>query len=261
MSRREVLGERQVAAPLMAQRSAHGTLRLAHRRFQPGAGVGIQLAGLRLSGKPQRPTQRQLGHEAPVLGFALIAPAASRPGQHGAVRRQRGRQVAPCGHTSTVGQRFLRLVLRDDQEEERRFPLPRRGRGSAAGPPPGGGSAVLSSSGSEQKIALVMAGALAAVLAGSGCGPLGSAHSAPAGPRRTSTRAGGHGGWRASGRARSALSRPSPAPPRGNWRLRSRSSGDTGVRLGGAALVRDGAAWSVADDADRAGSRGDYGPR
>jgi hypothetical protein len=26
------------------------------------------------------------------------------------VRRQRGRQVAPCGHTSTVGQRFLRLV-------------------------------------------------------------------------------------------------------------------------------------------------------
>jgi hypothetical protein len=33
------------------------------------------------------------------------------------VRRQRGRQVAPCGHASTVGQRFLRLVLRDDQEE------------------------------------------------------------------------------------------------------------------------------------------------
>jgi hypothetical protein len=26
------------------------------------------------------------------------------------VRRQRVRQVAPCGHASTVGQRFLRLV-------------------------------------------------------------------------------------------------------------------------------------------------------
>ena len=52
-----MLGERQVAAPLMAQRAAHGALRLAHRRFQPGEGVGIQLAGLRLSGKPQRPSQ------------------------------------------------------------------------------------------------------------------------------------------------------------------------------------------------------------
>jgi hypothetical protein len=29
------------------------------------------------------------------------------------VRRQRGRQVAPCCHTSTVGQRFPRLVLRE----------------------------------------------------------------------------------------------------------------------------------------------------
>ncbi len=47
-----MLGERQVAAPLMAQRAAHRALRLAHRRFQPGEGVGIQLAGLRLSGKP-----------------------------------------------------------------------------------------------------------------------------------------------------------------------------------------------------------------
>ena len=41
MSRREMLGERQVAAPLMARRAAYGTLRLAHRRFQPGEGVGI----------------------------------------------------------------------------------------------------------------------------------------------------------------------------------------------------------------------------
>jgi hypothetical protein len=39
-----------------------------------------------------------------------------------------------------------------------------------------------------------------------------------------------------------------------------RSRGDTGVRLGGAALVRHGAAWSMADIADRAGSRGDYEP-
>jgi hypothetical protein len=106
-----MLGECQVATPLMAQRAAHGALRLAHRRFQPGQGVGIQLAGLRLSGKPQRPSQCQFGHETPVLAFALFAPAASRPGQHRAVRRQRGRQVAPCGHASTVGQRFLRLVL------------------------------------------------------------------------------------------------------------------------------------------------------
>jgi hypothetical protein len=88
-----------------------------------------QLAGLRLSGKTQRPSQRQFGHETLVLAFALFAlfalfaPAASRPGQHCAVRRQRGRQVAPCGHTSTVGQRFLRLVLRDDQQERRRIPM------------------------------------------------------------------------------------------------------------------------------------------
>jgi hypothetical protein len=105
-----MLGECQVAAPLMAQRAAHGAFRLAHRRFQPGEGVGIQLAGLRLSGKPQRPSQCQFGHETLVLALALLAPAASRPGQHCAVRRQRGRQVAPCGHASTVGQRFLRLV-------------------------------------------------------------------------------------------------------------------------------------------------------
>ena len=117
MSRREMPGERQVAAPLMARRAAHGALRQAHRRFQPGEGVGVHLAGLRLSGKPQRPSQRQFGDQTPVLVFALIAPAASRPGQHRAVRRQRGRQVAPCGHASTVGQRFLRLVPRDDQEE------------------------------------------------------------------------------------------------------------------------------------------------
>ena len=115
-----MLGERQVAAPLMAQRAAQGALRLAHRRFQPGAGVGIQLAGLRLSGKPQRPSQFQFRQETLVLAFTLVAPAASRPGQHCAVRRQRGRQVAPCGHASTVGQRFLWLVLRDDPEERRR---------------------------------------------------------------------------------------------------------------------------------------------
>jgi hypothetical protein len=111
-----MLGERQVAAPLMAQRAAHGARRPAHRRFQPGEGVGVQFAGLWLSGKPQRPSPCQFGHKTLVLAFALIAPAASRPGQHCAVRRQRGRQVAPCGHTSTVGQRFLRLVPRDDQE-------------------------------------------------------------------------------------------------------------------------------------------------
>ena len=120
-----MLGERQVAAPLMAQRAAHGALRLAHRRFQPGAGIGIQLAGLGLSGKPQRPPYGQFGHETLVLAFALFAPAAPCPGQHCAVRWQRGRQVAPCGHTSTVGQRFVRLVLRDDQQE-RRWSLPGR---------------------------------------------------------------------------------------------------------------------------------------
>jgi len=124
MSRREMLGKGQVAAPLIAQRAAHGALGPAHRRLQPGEGVGVQLGGLWLSGKPQRPSQRQFGYETLVLGFALIAPAASRPGQHCAVRRQRGRQVAPCGHASTVGQRFLRLVLRDDQEERRRTSSP-----------------------------------------------------------------------------------------------------------------------------------------
>ena len=87
MSRREMLGERQVAAPLMAQRAAHGALRLAYRRFQPGEGVGIQLAGRRLSGKPQRSSQCQSGHEPLVLAFALVTPAASRPGQHCAMRR------------------------------------------------------------------------------------------------------------------------------------------------------------------------------
>ena len=76
-----MLGERQVAAPLMAPRAAHGARRPAHRRFQPGQGVGVQLARLRLRGKPHRPPQGQFGHKTPVLGFALIAPAASRPGQ------------------------------------------------------------------------------------------------------------------------------------------------------------------------------------
>ena len=125
MSRREMLGKRQVAAPLIAQRAAHGALRPAHRRFQPGEGVGVQPGWVRPSGKPQRPSQCQFGHKAPVLRFALIAPAASRPGQHRAVRRRRGRQVAPCGHPSTVGQRFPRLVLRDHQQERRRHPAPR----------------------------------------------------------------------------------------------------------------------------------------
>ncbi len=130
MSRREMLGERQVAAPLMAQRAAHGALRLAHRRFQPRQGVGIQPAGLRLSGKPQRPSQCQFGHETLVLAFALFAPAASLPGQHCAVRRQRGRQVAPRGHASTVGQRFLRLVPRDDQQGAAQNISPREGAGN-----------------------------------------------------------------------------------------------------------------------------------
>ena len=109
-----MLWKRQVAAPLMAQRAAHGALELGHRRFQPGEGVGIQLARLRLSGKPQRPSQCQFGHETLVLASALLAPAASRPGQHCAVRWQRGWQAAPCGHVSTVGQRFLWLIPRDD---------------------------------------------------------------------------------------------------------------------------------------------------
>jgi hypothetical protein len=42
------------------------------------------------------------------------------------VRWQRGRQVAPCGHSSTVGQRFVRLVLRDDQQDRRRSLAGRR---------------------------------------------------------------------------------------------------------------------------------------
>jgi hypothetical protein len=75
-----MLRERQVAAPLMAPRAAHGALRLADGRFQPRECVGIQLAGLRLGGKPQRPSQGQVGHETLILAFALFAPAASRPG-------------------------------------------------------------------------------------------------------------------------------------------------------------------------------------
>jgi hypothetical protein len=129
MSRREMLGERQVAAPLMARRAAHGALRLAHRRFQPGPCVSIELAGLRRSGQPQRASQCQFGHEPLVLVFALFAPAASRPGQHRAMRRQCGRQVAPCGHASTVRQRLVRLVRPDagsgaDRGRQRRKPEP-----------------------------------------------------------------------------------------------------------------------------------------
>jgi hypothetical protein len=100
-----MLGESQVAAPLMARRAAHRALSLAYRRFQPGPGVGVQLARLWLSRKPQRPARGQLRHETLILALALLAPAAVHPRQHGAVWRQRGRQVAPCGHTSTVRQR------------------------------------------------------------------------------------------------------------------------------------------------------------
>ena len=101
-----MLGERQVATPLMTQRAAHGTLSLAYRRLQPGQGVGIHLAGLRLGGQPHRSPQRQLEHETLVFAFAIVAPAAPYPGQHGAVRRQRRWQAAPSGHLSTVRQRF-----------------------------------------------------------------------------------------------------------------------------------------------------------
>jgi hypothetical protein len=100
-----MLGESQVAAPLMARRAAHRALRLAHRWFQPGPGVGVQLARLWLSRKPQRPARGQFGHETLILAFALLAPAAVHPRQHGAVWRQCGRQVAPRGHISTVRQR------------------------------------------------------------------------------------------------------------------------------------------------------------
>src|SRR5262249_44517730 len=106
MRRAEMLGESQVAAPLMAQRTAHGAIRSAHRRLEPGAGIGVQLARLRLSGNPQLLSPCQLGHEALVLGFALITPAASRPGSNRAMARQRGREVAPCSHMSTVDQHF-----------------------------------------------------------------------------------------------------------------------------------------------------------
>jgi hypothetical protein len=105
-----MLGERKVTAPLMARRAAHGALGLAHRRFQPGKGIGIQLAGLGLGGKPQRPAQCQLRYQTLVLELALFAPATPRPGQHRAVRRRRGRQAAPYRHASTVEQRFLLLV-------------------------------------------------------------------------------------------------------------------------------------------------------
>src|SRR6476661_3423061 len=82
MGRAEMLGKGQVAAPLMAQRAADGALGSAHRRLQPGAGVGVQLARLRPSRKPQLLSPCQLGHEALVLGFALFTPAAPRPGHH-----------------------------------------------------------------------------------------------------------------------------------------------------------------------------------
>jgi hypothetical protein len=121
-----MLGERQVAAPLMAQRPANGALSPDHRRFQSREGVGVHLGGLGLGGEPRWPAPGQLGQETPVLLLAFIAPAASRPGQHRAMRRQRGGQVAPCGHVSTVRQRFLRLVLRDVREERRWTSEPER---------------------------------------------------------------------------------------------------------------------------------------
>jgi hypothetical protein len=111
-----MLGERQVAAPLMASGAAYRALMLAYRGFQPGEGVGVHLARLWVSGQPWRPAAGQFGHQTPVLVFALRAPAAPCPGQHGAMRRQRARQVAPIGHPSTVRQQFARPVLRDDQE-------------------------------------------------------------------------------------------------------------------------------------------------
>jgi hypothetical protein len=112
-----MLGERKITAPLMAQCTAHGALSLAHRRFQPGPGIGIQFAGLGLGGEPQRPSQCQLGHQTLVLALALFAPAAPRPGQDRAVRRQRRRQTAPYGHVSTVEQRFLRPVVGNDRQQ------------------------------------------------------------------------------------------------------------------------------------------------
>ena len=107
-----MLGEREVAAPLVAQRAAHGALGLAHRRFQPGEGVGIQLAGAPARREASAAFARPVRTRNAGIAFALFAPAASRPGQHRAVRRRRGRQVCPGGHPSTVRQRFLRLVLR-----------------------------------------------------------------------------------------------------------------------------------------------------
>ncbi len=95
MRRREMLRKGQVAASLVAQRAAHGARGPAHRRIQPGPGVGVELAGLRLGGQPQRPSPGQFGQETLVLAVALLAPAASHPGQHRAVRRQRERQVPP----------------------------------------------------------------------------------------------------------------------------------------------------------------------
>ena len=86
-----MLGERQIPASLMARRAADRTRGLAHRRLEPGTGVGVHLAGLWLSGQPDRPSQCKFENELLILTFALVAPAASRPGQHRAVRRQRGR--------------------------------------------------------------------------------------------------------------------------------------------------------------------------
>ena len=111
MGRCEMLGERQVAAPLMPRRPAHRALRPAHRRLQPGPGIGIQLRRLRRRGKPQRPAPRQLRHQPLILRLTLLTPAPPHPRQHRAMRRQRRRQAAPCGHTSTVRHRSLRPVL------------------------------------------------------------------------------------------------------------------------------------------------------
>jgi hypothetical protein len=61
MSRREMLGKRQVAAPLMAQRTADGALRPDHRRFQPREGVGVHPGRVRLGGESQWPAPGQFG--------------------------------------------------------------------------------------------------------------------------------------------------------------------------------------------------------
>jgi hypothetical protein len=85
MNRREMPGERQVAAPLMAQRAAHRAPRPAHRRRQPGHGAGVQLAG------PGRAASRG-GPAAPVR-----TPNAGTRGSHSSHRQPRApASTVPC---------------------------------------------------------------------------------------------------------------------------------------------------------------------